>query len=254
MKIHSLLALSLVAISSAPLFAGSDNDAKIVDAAKASYNFHTVLQGSVDVKSSDGNVTLSGTVPDRDDKAIAEDTVKNLPGVVSVDNEIVVTSPAPEHSDAWIALEIRAKLLVKANVSATSTKVEVHDGDVTLSGTADNLAQKELTEVYVKQVENVKSVTNDIEVKEPVAGTQTVGEKIDDASITTQVKFALLAHRPTSAAHTKVMTMDGVVTLSGEADSDAEKSLAGQLAQGIRGVQSVTNDMTVKSGDMTAKS
>ena len=41
----------------------------------------------------------------------------------------------------------------------------------------------------------------------------TVGEKIDDASITSQVKFALLSHKSTSALKTKVTTTDGVIVL-----------------------------------------
>ena len=40
---------------------------------------------------------------------------------------------------------------------------------------------------------------------------------------------------------------DGIVLISGIAANDAEKSLAGKLASSIRGVRSVTNDMTIKS-------
>jgi osmotically-inducible protein OsmY len=43
-----------------------------------------------------------------------------------------------------------------------------------------------------------------------------------------------------------VTTTDGVVEISGEADSDAEKSLVTKLAQDVRGVKSVTKNMTVK--------
>ena len=41
--------------------------------------------------------------------------------------------------------------------------------------------------------------------------------------------------------------IDGVVAISGEAASDAEKSLVTKLARDIRGVKSVTNFMTVKN-------
>jgi hypothetical protein len=46
----------------------------------------------VKVKANDGIVTLTGTVQDKDDKDLAADTVENLPGVVSVNNEIKVES------------------------------------------------------------------------------------------------------------------------------------------------------------------
>jgi hyperosmotically inducible protein len=246
MKNKNLSVLIALIASPIALFASSATDSKIEDAAKASYNYRTVLEDHVKVKSNDGIVTLTGTVQDRDDRDLAEDTVENLPGVVSVKNEIKVEPTYPEHSDAWMAFKIRSRLLVKGNVSATSTKVEVTDGVVTLSGTADNLAQKELTKAYAMDIDGVKSVTNNIVVTEKPATTQTVGEKIDDASITSQVKYALLSHKSTSALKTKVTTNDGVVMITGEAASDAEKSLVSKLAQDVRGVTKVNNSMTVK--------
>ena len=73
-----------------------------------------------------------------------------------------------------------------------------------------------------------------------------MGEKLDDASIVAQVKAALLTHRSTSALQTKVAARDGEVTLTGVAQSEAEKSLAGKLVADINGVASVKNEMTVE--------
>ena len=247
MKIKNLSVLLAFIAGPIALLASSATDRKIEDAAKSSYNYRTVLEDHVKVKANDGVVTLTGTVQDKDDKALAADTVENLPGVTSVKNEITVKSSYPEHSDAWIAFKIRSRLLVKANVSASNTTVAVQDGVVTLGGTASNLAQKELTEVYAKDIDWVKSVKNEIVVKDLPATAETVGEKIDDASITSQVKYALLSHKGTSALKTKITTTDGVVAITGVASNEAEKSLVTKLAQSIRGVTSVTNDMTVKS-------
>jgi len=74
-----------------------------------------------------------------------------------------------------------------------------------------------------------------------------MGEKIDDASITIQVKYALVSHKSTSALKTKATTTNGVVRVMGDAASDAEKALVSKLAGDVRGVKSVTNDMTVKN-------
>mgnify|MGYP001548388835 CR=1 FL=1 len=244
MKTKIIASLLLIAASPLALLASSATDRKIEEAAKASYNYRTVLEDNVKVKAQDGIVTLTGTVQDKDDRALAVDTVENLPGVTSVNNQIVVKSTYPEHSDGWIALKIRSRLLVKANVSATSTKVAVVDGAVTLTGTADNAAQKDLTTAYAKDIDGVKSVNNEITIKAP--GT-TLSESMDDASITSQVKYALLSHKSTSALKTKITTNDGVVSVSGEASSDAEKSFVGKLAGDVRGVKSVSNMMIVKS-------
>ena len=76
--------------------------------------------------------------------------------------------------------------------------------------------------------------------------TQTVGEKIDDASITAHVKMTLLSHRSTSALHTKVETKHGVVTLSGKAGNVAEKDLVTKLVNDVKGVKNVQNQMTIE--------
>ena len=244
MKLTHLLLSSLMATSAVALFASTDS--KIEDAAKASYNYRTVLDGKVTVKSNDGIVTLTGIVADRDMKSMAEDTVSNLPGVQRVDNQITLDPALKEHSDSWIALKLHTQLIVRADVSNSNTTINVKDGVVTLTGTAENQAQKDLTGEYAKEIDWVKSVKNDLVVTASPTKSETVGESIDDASITTQVKYALFSHKSTSALKTKVATNDGVVVISGEANNDAEKTLVTKLTKSIRGVKSVSNDMTVK--------
>jgi osmotically-inducible protein OsmY len=96
-------------------------------------------------------------------------------------------------------------------------------------------AQKELTTEYAKDVEGVKEVNNEMTIaKTPVAPVETIGEKIDDASITAQVKSSLMSHRSTSALKTKVVTTDGVVTLSGL--KMRRESLVTKLVTDINGV------------------
>lgn len=246
MKIHHLVITSLIAASSVAVFASSDTDRKIENAAKASYNYRTILEDKVSVKADDGVVTLTGMVADKDSKNLAEDTVSNLPGVVRVNNKITLDPALKEHSDAGIAWKIRYQLLMHANVSFADTKVNVQDGTVMLTGTASSMAEKELVGAYAKDVAGVKSVKNEIVILPSSSDAKTVAESIDDASITSQVKYALLTHKSTSALKTKVTTTDGVVVIKGEAANDAEKSLVGKLATGVRGVKSVTNDMTVK--------
>jgi hyperosmotically inducible periplasmic protein len=131
-------------------------------------------------------------------------------------------------------------------VSAGKTEVDVKDGIVTLRGHAVSQAQKELTTEYAKDVEGVKDVKNEMTVTKTSKKTQTVGEKIDDASITAQVKMTLLSHRSTSALNTKVKTKNGVVTLRGKAKNAAEKELATKFVNDVKGVKSVNNQMTIE--------
>ncbi|MBI2497394.1 MAG: BON domain-containing protein [Opitutae bacterium] len=247
MKTFSQLTAALLLLAVPVLLrADAETDRKIESAAKASYNYRTVLEDQVGVKAREGVVTLTGTVTDSDHAVLAENTVRDLPGVVQVDNQIKVVPPAPEHSDGWIATKVRTTLLLKGNVSAVDTSVAVKDGVVTLTGTAANPAQKELTTAYVQEIEGVVSVDNRLTVPEPPADQRTLSDRVDDASITAQVKYALLTHKSTSAVKTSVTTKNGDVAIQGVAASAAEKDLVTHLARGVRGVKSVSNNMTVK--------
>jgi osmotically-inducible protein OsmY len=239
--------VSTLFISTSPLRAASTDD-RIESAAAKTYVFKTYLKDdSIKTASKDGIVTLTGTVAEAAHKSVAEDTVASLPGVKRVDNQLVVSGVPPvEHSDAWINVKVKSALLFHRNVSASGTTVYVKDGIVTLQGEASSLAQKELTTEYAKDIDNVKEVKNDMTIAQtPAKADSTTSEKIDDASITGQVKMALLSHRSTSALHTTVSTAEGVVTLGGLAKNEAEKSLVTKLASDINGVVSVINNMTI---------
>ena len=249
----AIFPLTLAAVVSAMLMTSSplraaDTDSRIESSAAKSYAFKTYLKNdSIKTESKDGAVTLTGTVAEASHKSLAENTVESLPGVKSVDNRLKVKGESPaEHSDMWISMKVKSALLFHRNVSATGTTVYVKNGIVTLQGEASSVAQKELTTEYAKDVDNVKEVKNEMTVaKTPAIPSETMGDKIDDASITAQVKSSLLSHHSTSALHTTVSTTDGVVTLSGIAKNDAEKSLVTKLVTDINGVTSVINNMTV---------
>jgi osmotically-inducible protein OsmY len=252
LKITGLLALFTAASGmflTVTTVQAADTDDRIESSAKKSYVFKTYLKDdSIKTESKDGIVTLTGTVADSSHKSLAQDTVENLPGVKSVDNQLKISGEQPaEHSDTWISMKVKSALLFHRNVSATGTTVYVKDGIVTLQGVAGNLAQKDLTTEYARDVDNVKEVKNEMTVaKGPTVPDATMGDKMDDASITAQVKSSLMAHRSTSALRTKVSTVDGVVTLTGVAKNAAEKSLVTKLVSDINGVSSVVNNMTVE--------
>lgn len=242
----TLAAISSLFVTSVTLHA-ADTDSRIESSAAKSYVFKTYLKDdSIKVDSKEGIVTLSGTVAEDSHKSLAENTVTSLPGVVRVNNDLVINGEQPaEHSDKWIKTKVQTALLFHRNVSATGTTVYVKDGVVTLQGEVSSMAEKELTTEYAKDIDNVKEVKNDMTIAKSPAMSRTTGEKIDDASITAQVKSSLLAHRSTSALHTGVTTTDGVVTLSGVAKNDAEKSLVTKITEDINGVTSVINNMTI---------
>ncbi|MBN1128279.1 MAG: BON domain-containing protein [Chitinispirillaceae bacterium] len=231
------------------LFATQTSD-RIESSAKNSYVFKTHLKGD-DIKikvSNDSIVTLTGTVSEWSHRSLAEETVAGIAGVKRIDNKLEAKGGQPaETSDAWIGMKVKTTLMFHRNVSGLNTEVAVKEGVVTLRGKASSEAQKELATEYARDVEGVKNVTNDMAVeKAGKTAVEKIGDFIDDASITSQVKLALLFHRSTSAVKTKVETKDGTVTVTGVAKNAAEKELVSKLVGDINGAKAVKNEMTVE--------
>jgi hyperosmotically inducible protein len=78
-----------------------------------------------------------------------------------------------------------------------------------------------------------------------VACGKTVGETIDDATITTRVKTALLNDPDVGGLRIDVDTTVGVVTLSGVVKSQAEAEKALAVAKRIDGVKDVKSTLQV---------
>lgn len=231
----------------------SDTDARIESSAKKSYVFKTYLKDDVvKVQSKDGVVALTGTVAEESHISLAQETVASLPGVKSVDNQLVLKGErSAEESDGWIGTQVKWSLLYNRNVNGFGTQVLVTDGVVTLRGKAESQAQKDLTGEYAKDIKGVKEVKNEMTIAK-VSGEpkKSMGEKIDDASITAQIKMAFLTHHSTSAFKTGVATDKGVVTLSGNAVNAAGKDMAAKVAGDVRGVTNVLNNMTVSDPEI----
>lgn len=78
-------------------------------------------------------------------------------------------------------------------------------------------------------------------------GQSSVGEYIDDATITTQVKARFVESKAVDASAIKVETLNGEVMLSGFAKSASEKSSAESIASKVKGVKAVRNELAVRS-------
>ncbi|MEO5672535.1 MAG: BON domain-containing protein [Ramlibacter sp.] len=75
---------------------------------------------------------------------------------------------------------------------------------------------------------------------------ESTGQYIDDTAITTSVKAAIFNEPGLKSAEINVETFKGRVQLSGFVSSKANIDRAVVLAQGIKGVTSVGNDMRLK--------
>ena len=80
---------------------------------------------------------------------------------------------------------------------------------------------------------------------------QTTGQYIDDATLTTKVKVALLSDSLLSAFEVKVNTQSGIVTLSGEVDKPETIQRAIKLASAVPGVKAINTHLMVKVASFT---
>jgi hyperosmotically inducible protein len=72
---------------------------------------------------------------------------------------------------------------------------------------------------------------------------ETLGQHIDDTTITTTVKTKLAAEKGTTLTRVQVDTDRGVVQLSGVVETAADRARAEQITRGVSGVKAVKNNL-----------
>ena len=77
--------------------------------------------------------------------------------------------------------------------------------------------------------------------------TQTPGEQIDDAAISTAVKAKLTEARFSNIVNVETNVTNGVVTLAGEVPNAQVKADAEAAVRSVKGVKGVNNNLQVKS-------
>ena len=75
---------------------------------------------------------------------------------------------------------------------------------------------------------------------------QSVGQNIDDKTILASVKTKLVADKASNLTKVNVDVTNGTVYLTGNVETAAQKSNAERLAQDVKGVRSVVNNLQVQ--------
>jgi len=214
---------------------------------------------NIKVSVDNGKATLTGKVDEEVNKELAKQIALGVSGIKQVDNQLIVDgdyTPEPTNTgrsygemvdDASISAVVKSKLLWSKEAQGISVNVETKSGKVTLLGTADSAAAKELAGALANNTHGVVSVNNKL-VVDPSNATlaQSVEKKSDkveqvfsDSWITTKVKSTLMYSSNVNSSNISVSTKNGVVSLSGKVNSGAEHALALKLANNVRGVKSV---------------
>lgn len=148
------------------------DDASITTAVKSKLLWSKHADGlTTDVDTRSGRVTLTGKADSGAAKDLAGRLARNTRGVVSVDNKLVVAGAKPagkaelaaieaKHtvSDSWITTKVKSTFMYSSNVDGNDISVTTKDGVVTLSGTVDSGAERDLAVELAKNVRGVKAV------------------------------------------------------------------------------------------------
>lgn len=159
---------------------------------------------------------------------------------------------ADKLNDARMEGRIHMAYALNEHLSTFDLDIEVKGSDAVISGDVEDEVQKDLAEQVAVSIEGVESVDNQIKINDQYnhkvrsndAG-RSFRDSISDTTTTATVKSKLLWNGNTGGLDINVSTKNGYVTLEGQADSEASKSLAERLTANTDGVRSVDNNIQV---------
>ncbi len=219
---------------------------------------------NINTTTSDGIVTLSGSVRDQSHKDLAADLANDIDGVMEVINGITVV---PSHARAedkrgWRAVLqdkstsaiVRTRLLYHQEFKGLRISIRTVNGVVTLSGVVATELQKTNIGIVASETQGVVEVVNQLTVrpKDEVDAVQNVGRQLSDEWIEKRIETAIALNRHLGVRKVGVEVDDGICILTGTVDSGPEKVLAGSIAENIQGVHVVQNDLAVLNEDIDA--
>jgi hyperosmotically inducible protein len=182
----------------------------------------------------------------------------------------LVVTVACASTDPGITTAVKSKLAADDTVKAYQIDVDTSESVVTLTGTVDSMAAKNMAVTLARQTDGVTDVIDRITVDTAAAAPGAIREGIDatrdaaeqgaaattgaaadaggfvsDSAVTAAVKTKVLADTSTPGLEIDVDTKDGVVTLSGTVRTRAEADRAAALARETNGVKQVVNNLRV---------
>lgn len=129
--------------------------------------------------------------------------------------------------------------MMKAHNRMAPLAILVVGATLASAGCSDRYPTETTSQKVERNAEKVAAATD--------RATSQAANAVEDAAITAKVKSAIIAEPGLSALRIDVDTKDGVVTMSGVVENATLKERATQIAQQVSGVQSVIDNLAVKS-------
>jgi hyperosmotically inducible periplasmic protein len=147
------------------------NDAYLAAKTKIALFADARVRGSeITVESAQGEMMIRGKVDSDAAKQAAEGIAKGIEGVKSVKNELQVVAPAKREAtddkDAAITTRVNEQIAKNSDLKKAGIRAQTNAGVVSLSGSVQDLMTSAQASWIAWQVSGVKSVKNDLTVKE----------------------------------------------------------------------------------------
>jgi hyperosmotically inducible protein len=170
-------------------------------------------------------------------------------GTLLIIGSMAACSDTPTKSPG-VADSIR-KSLDQAGLKDVSVSQDRDKGVVTLTGSTASDADKSQAESIAKSFAGPQVVSDQISVRPP--GDESIAKKVDsdlDKGIEKNLDAVLVRHKLDGAV--KYHVKNGVVTLTGEVNSQSKRSMVEKLATGVPNVKQVVNELEVKNQKATS--
>lgn len=146
-------------------------DSYLTSKAKIALFADTRVKGrQIDVETTNGQVLLRGTVDSDAAKQAAEGIAKSLDGVKSVKNDLEIVAPsaqeAVENNDEILTAQVKEDMAKEPDFKNADIAVQTHAGVVSLTGEVRDIMMSANASWIAWQVPGVKSVKNDLTMKE----------------------------------------------------------------------------------------
>ncbi|MEM9692462.1 MAG: BON domain-containing protein, partial [Myxococcota bacterium] len=142
-------------------------------------------------------------------------------------------------TDIDVRAAVARELSLDDAVRVDRLRVEVVQGIVTLEGETDNALARQRAATLAQHIRGVRAVNNLIETDLP---------EVSDPVLAEMVEFRLNRDRATSGAEVDVDARGGLVVLTGQVESLAQRDIAERIALGTRGVHEVDNRVGIVAG------
>ena len=206
-------------------------DKSITQVVEAKLVLDKIVAGHLlDVETKEGIVTLSGVVNSLFDKERAVELTQMVKGVRSVIDRINVNPE--QRSDDEIRKDVKSSLFADPAADSYEIGVEVTNGEVTLTGTVNSWAEKNLSRLVVRDIPGVNKIIDKLEVRY---------RERPDPEIEADIKGLLATDVRINDNLIEVECNEGNVSLSGVVGSFYERVRAHHKSR-VAGVKSVDSN------------